>query len=50
MYTSKDAPVGNILNAPEAIDTDNLKDKDLMKLSYKEYDHPAVFDDILGND
>jgi len=50
MYTSKDAPVGNILNAPEAINSDNFFDKEFLKVPYSTYDNPGVFDEILGND
>lgn len=50
MYTSKDAPVGNILNAPEAINSDNFFDKEFLKVPYSTYDNPGVFDEILGTD
>jgi hypothetical protein len=50
MFGAKDQPVGNILNAPTAIVDGVLKDRELEKLTYKEYDHPAIWDEILGTD
>jgi phage terminase large subunit-like protein len=49
MFTNKDQPVGNVLNAPEAIG-EEYRDRELMKLSYKQWDDPPIWDDILGSD
>jgi phage terminase large subunit-like protein len=50
LFGGKNQPVGNILNAPEAIVDGVLMDAELKKLTYKDYDNPGIFDDILGND
>jgi phage terminase large subunit-like protein len=50
MYEPKDKPVGNILNAPEAINSDEFYDKEFLKTPYRELDNPGIFDEILGTD
>lgn len=50
MYSPRNEPVGNVLNAPEAINQDDRRDPDLLHLTHREYDNPGIFDEILGSD
>jgi phage terminase large subunit-like protein len=46
--TDPDKPVGNIINAPVALKQERY-DVSLMK-PYNTWDHPGIFDEILGDD
>jgi hypothetical protein len=50
MTEAKDQPFGNVINAPRAIISEELKDEELLHLSYKAWDNPKVWDEILGDD
>ena len=49
MGETVETPVGNIIGAPVAINSDNLTDTWLSK-PYKDWDHPEIFDEHLGTD
>lgn len=49
LFASQPQPVGNVMNVATATNNDNFIDVSLTH-SYKQFDHPDVFDEILGND